>query len=374
MPDRWKSAPGKRGATGCVWAEREPSDLVSDRVGRKEGGGRLEAVGPWGGQRTGSGWELGASDPNPRPGLRTPQLPCLPDLISLLSQSTGPAPPACPCSVLCPSLHLSNYHSSLHLSVSVSPLSGPCPGLPVNGHPGIPPWLRKQESVGQREGWGRGWKGKTWVEGVGDSSNLILLVASPRCWTRRPKEDRLFPSKRALFASSVSAQSRKLISFAVNQNPKKSAKMWRVSWTLLKFFSTRSFTSSWTFLKFCESFKKKTTTTTTKTCSWELQSSVFRVTWNWLPQDSFPISDQTIKWNHMDCFSLRKKKLKLVLGFMMTLQGNSERFIHKISCDYDKWFSRKNQTLPPFDAFDLMWIQGPPPSGIFWPGMQAESV
>ena len=57
------------------------------------------------------------------------------------------------------------------------------------------------------------------MEGVGDSSNLILLVASPRCWTRSPKEDRLFPSKRALFASSVSAQSRKLISIAVNQNP-----------------------------------------------------------------------------------------------------------------------------------------------------------
>ena len=107
-----------------------------------------------------------------------------------------------------------------------------------------------------------------------------------------------------------------LFPLQLTKTPKTSAKMRRVSWTLLKFFSTRSFTSSWTFLKFCESFKKKTTTTTTtKTCSWELQSSVFRVTWNWLPQDSFPISDQTIKWNHMDCFWFRKKKFKIGVGF-----------------------------------------------------------
>ena len=92
---------------------------------------------------------------------------------------------------------------------TLSSLSGPCPGLPVHGHSGIPPQLQKQESVGRGEGCWRGWKGKIWVEGIGHSRNLILLAPSPSCSTRRPKEDRLFPSK-GLSASSVNAQSRKL--------------------------------------------------------------------------------------------------------------------------------------------------------------------
>ena len=68
------------------------------RAGRKEGGGRLEAVDPLGRpkdrewMRTGGSWER--TDSNPRPGLRIPQLPCLPDLISLpLHRAAAPRLP-----------------------------------------------------------------------------------------------------------------------------------------------------------------------------------------------------------------------------------------------------------------------------------------
>lgn len=146
----------------CVSRKGTVRSGVRQSWEKKEGGGRLEAVDALGRpkdrewMRTGGIWER--TDPNPRPGLRTPQLPCFPDLISLISQGTHiPVHRArAPGLLLLCAVSLSHYLSSLHLSVSVSSLSGPCPGRPVNGHPGIPPWLQKQDSVGRREGWGRG--------------------------------------------------------------------------------------------------------------------------------------------------------------------------------------------------------------------------
>lgn len=66
------------------------------RVGRKEGGGRLEAADPQGRpkgrewMRTGGSWER--TDPSPSTGLRLPQPPCLP-----LHRASAPSLP-----LLCP--------------------------------------------------------------------------------------------------------------------------------------------------------------------------------------------------------------------------------------------------------------------------------
>lgn len=191
---------------GCVWAERDPSDLVS---GRKEGGGRLEAVDPLGRpkdrewMRTGGSWER--TDPSPRPGLRIPKLPCLPDLISLPLHRAGAPPPALApfcfpvstCLITTQSLHLSVSESFLCVS-TLSRLSGPCPGLPVNGDPGIPLWLQQQESVGWGEGWGWGWKGKTWVEGTGGQQQLDLVTTVPVVQPEGPKRTGSSPPKGSL--------------------------------------------------------------------------------------------------------------------------------------------------------------------------------
>ena len=78
--------------------------------------------------------------------------------------SQGRCPPPAPalfcfpvstCLITTQSLRLSVSESFLCVS-TLSHLSGPCPGLPVNGDPGVPLWLQQQESVGRGEGWGRG--------------------------------------------------------------------------------------------------------------------------------------------------------------------------------------------------------------------------
>lgn len=112
---------------------------------------------------------------------------------------------------------------------------------------------------------------------------------------------------------------------------------------------------------------------------WGLQCLAFRVTWNWLPRDSFPISDQTIKWNQMDWFWFRKKK-KILIG--VGFYDDPSREFREIHTQNFLWLwqmiFRKKPNSP------IIWCiwphvnsrtsYSPPPSGIFWPGMQAESV
>lgn len=140
-------------------------------------------------------------------------------------------PPACPCSVVPPCLHLSSYHSK-SLSVSLSPSLYLCVSTLSPAHsPRSLPWpplfmvtLGSLRGYRNRSVWEGGWKGEAWHKLGGghwgqQQPDLVGAQSQVRKWvtffqegTRMPREDRLFPHppQRALLASSVNSKSPKL--------------------------------------------------------------------------------------------------------------------------------------------------------------------